>query len=92
MKEKQNANESLKSKGQKRKALQPIFHRSKAARTVYEEEQTRESSDNDDKDSDCTELDVLMVFDKILSNVKNSNKYTKVQGVEKLFTQDKYYW
>ena len=42
VKEKTRANESLKHKGQKWKALQPICHRSKAAKTDYEEEQPQE--------------------------------------------------
>ena len=62
VKEKTRANESLKHKGQKRKALQPICHRSKAAKTDYEEEQPREILYNDDKGCDCTEVDLLMDF------------------------------
>ena len=59
---KRRANESLKHKGQKRKALQPICHRSKAAKRDYKEEQPREILYNDDKGCDCTELDLLMDF------------------------------
>ena len=62
VKEKTRANESLKHKGQKRKALQPICHRSKAAKTDYKEEQPREILYNDDKGCDCTEVDLLMDF------------------------------
>ena len=62
MKEKTRANESLKHKGWKRKELQPICHRSKAAKTDYEEEQPTEILYNDDKGCDCTELDLLINF------------------------------
>ena len=37
----------MKHKGQKQKAFQHICHRSKAAKNDYEEEQTREISEND---------------------------------------------
>ena len=59
VKEKTKVNESLKCKGQKRKAIQPICHSSKSAKTDFEEEQLRKISDNG---SDCTELGVLMDF------------------------------
>ena len=62
MKEKTKAKKSLKHNSKKRKALQPICHRSKAAKTDYEEKQPREFSYHDDEGCDCIELDLLMDF------------------------------
>ena len=52
----------MKHKGQKRKVLQPVCHRSKAAKTEYEDEQPRENLYSYDKGCDCIELDLLMDF------------------------------
>ena len=68
-----NEYESLKRKGQKRKALQPICHSSKTAKTDHEEEQTREIS-YDDEGSNCTELGMLMDF-RQNQMAKTRNKY-----------------
>ena len=57
---------SIKARNKRHSSLfvtpHPICHGSKAAKTDHEEEKTREISDNDDKVSGCTELDVLMDF------------------------------
>lgn len=76
----------MKHEGQKRKARQPICHRNKKAKTDHEEEQTRETqeeiSDDDDKDSNCTELGLLMDFRQNFVKWQRQQQVTRYKEIK----------